>query len=330
MSDKTLISWTDATWSPVTGCTRISDGCLNCYIERTPPFRMTGRRFDLPIIGGTTGVQMHEDRLTVPLHWRKPRRVFVCSLADLFHESVPDEFIARVWATMASAADHSFQVLTKRHSRMRSLLCSEQFREDVCYHWVKLLTKGPSTPRIPPTDHWPLPNVWLGVSAESQRWADTRIPALLMTPAAVRWISAEPLLGPVDLTRVAWTKGGGTHLDVVHGRHGIPHVWTTEAERLDWVVAGGESGPGARPMHPDWARSLRDQCASAGVPFHFKQWGEWAPNGMWGKGNTDPRERFVGRANPDGEREVIRRVGKKTAGRELDGLIHDDYPAGAR
>lgn len=302
MSDRTQISWTDATWSPVTGCTRVSEGCLNCYIERTVPFRVERRRFHLPVIGGTTGVRLHPDRLEQPLRWRKPRRIFVCSMADLFHEDVPDEYIAKVFAVAAATPRHTFQVLTKRHARMRSLLSSESFQRAV---GIQILRDGESGWReegrhaVP--SQWPLPNVWLGVSVESQKWADWRIPSLLDTPAAVRWLSCEPLLGPVDLH--AYTADlidvDDPHFDapdgaVVNGmeRHG--DQWQRR-DRIDWVVAGGESGPGARPMHPDWARSLRDQCVAAGVPFHFKQAGavlakEWGATGKGGDPVEWPEE----------------------------------------
>lgn len=127
MADRTSIEWTDATWPLVTGCTRVSEGCAHCYIERTPPFRMAHRRFDGPDVGATTGVMLHPEKLTVPLHWRKPRKVFVCATGDLFNDLVPDDYIARVFAVMQSCAAHTFQVLTKRHARMRTLLKSEEF-----------------------------------------------------------------------------------------------------------------------------------------------------------------------------------------------------------
>lgn len=306
MSAVTKIEWTDATWSPVTGCTKISEGCTHCYIARTPPFRMAGRRFQHPEgpdrIGATTGVQLHPERLGVPRSWRKPRRIFVCSLADLFHAAVPELHIAKVFAAMHLAPQHTFQVLTKRSGRMRSLLSSHDFRlaVEACARTQAPRATPPGTP-LP----WPLPNVWVGVSAETQRWADIRVPDLLDTPAAVRWVSAEPLLGPLDLDTADWdaTSDGG----------------------IDWVVAGGESGPGARPMHPDWARGLRDQCAEAGVAFLFKQWGEFAPTGR-SKG-VIPGEIHVGELDADGMRQDMRRVGKKAAGRVLDGRTHDDYPA---
>ncbi|UKD55108.1 phage Gp37/Gp68 family protein [Amycolatopsis sp. FU40] len=313
MSDASKIEWTDATWNPVTGCTKVSPGCDHCYAE-TLHERFHGK-------GSFATVTLHPDRLDVPLRWRKPRRVFVNSMSDLFHDDVPDSFIARIFGVMAAAQQHTFQVLTKRHGRMRALLNDERFREQVFL--ANNMDQGDVL-----GDGWPLRNVWLGVSTEDQKWADIRIPALLETPAAVRWISAEPLLGPINLTRIAYTAGGGTHLDVVRGQHGEPGLWATPAKRLDWVVVGGESGPGARPMDPEWARSLRDQCATVRVPFLFKQWGMWAPRGH-GIGRFLPPEQLIGAPLDDmGHRQIMRRVGKARAGRELDGRTWDQYPAG--
>lgn len=339
MADKSGIEWTDATWNPVTGCTRVSEGCDHCYIERTPPFRMAGRRFDGTGPGSATGVLLHPDRLDQPLRWRKPRRVFVNSLADLFHDNVPDEFLNRVWSTMEQARDHTFQVLTKRPARMRAFLLNRQARKEEYArkfedHLIPERRTCPAAVDARRRADNPPANIWIGVSVENQRWADIRIPLLLSTPAAVRWISAEPLLGPIDLTRVAYTAGGGTHLDVVHGRHGQPGVWSVEAQRLDWVVAGGESGPGARPMHPDWARSLRDQCASARIPFHFKQWGEFIHNPslaeQWMNVPIHAVASVPGLDPYEEDASVsMWRVGKKRAGRELDGRTHDDYPIGS-
>lgn len=327
MSDKTKIEWTDATWNPVTGCTRVSPGCTNCYIDWAPPFRIEGRHFTVPCehcggtgfepmtgkfrgshacsickgegearshaIGSTTGVRLHPERLDQPLRWRRPRRVFVNSLSDLFHDDVPDEYIARVWAVMALAENHTFQVLTKRHGRMRALLSSWEFREALRCElgWPDLA-------------EWPLPNVWLGVTVEDQERADLRVPALLATPAAVRFLSCEPLLGPVTL-----------HQDRLGGRRFL--------DGIDWVIAGGESGKDARPMHPDWARSLRDQCQTAGVPFLFKQWGEWVAEDQAPEDITLPGISWshLGDGGPS-----VYKVGKKTAGRELDGRTLNEYP----
>lgn len=319
MGDKTGIEWTDATWNAVTGCTKVSAGCDRCYAEtlaerfRGTPGHYYENGFD---------VQLRPDKLTLPLRWTKPRRVFVNSMSDLFHEQIPDLYIAKVFAVMAHAERHTFQVLTKRHARMRSLLSSEAFRE--------LVFKSVDF-EVPDVmgDAWPLPNVWLGVSTEDQKWADIRIRVLLGTPAAVRFVSAEPLLGPIDLTKA---------IEPNFAQSG----WK-DLSRLDWVIVGGESGRGARPMHPDWARSLRDQCTDAGVPFLFKQWGEWSEvesaafsdifrrasdHLIW----TDGAHVALSDAHrmPINDGAFIRRVGKKAAGRDLDGRTWDEYPEAER
>lgn len=319
MSDGTGIEWTDATWNVVIGCDKVSRGCDHCYAIRTAT-RMTSNpnpKVSEPYAGTvkagewTGRVNLIEDRLTLPLRWRKPRRVFVNAQSDLFHKSVADEFVARVFAVMALAPQHTFQVLTKRPGRMRSLLggwgihnlVMDRFANDDDLYVRRALAAGGG-------QAWPLPNVWIGVSVEDQKSADLRIPILLDTPAAVRWLSCEPLLGPVNLPACRCLGVGS----IAHGRHWPDTVCDQcrgSGSQIDWVVVGGESGPGARPMHPDWARSLRDQCAAANVPLLFKQWGEWAP---------------------DGElpyREIMTRVGKRNAGRELDGALHDAYPGGA-
>lgn len=305
VGDTTYIEWTDATWNPVTGCTRVSPGCVNCYIDWAPPFRVEGRHFTdrdgnrSHAIGATTGVRLHPDRLDWPLRKRswRGKRVFVCSLADLFHDDVPDEYIARVFAVMALTPEVTYQVLTKRPARMRALLASGTFAGMV---WRDV--DDPS---------WPLPNVWMGVTVEDQERADQRIPILLDTPAAVRWLSCEPLLGPVNLGRAVGTYYGGDPREDESG--------------IDWVVVGGESGPGARPMHPDWARSLRDQCRDAGVPFLFKQWGDLVTEEQAPEDITLPAVswRHLGDDQPP-----VWRVGKKRAGRLLDGRTHDGYPGG--
>lgn len=337
MGEKTGIEWTDATWSPVTGCTRVSDGCMNCYIERSTPIRVAGRKFDGEGIGSSLAVQLHPNRLDWPLRKRDGKKIFVCSQADLFHSDVPDEYIAKVFAVMALAPQHTFQVLTKRHGRMRALLSSERF-PGLVYMAINALLEHGNPLRIndiaimAALDGFArgqfkvLPNVWLGVSAEDQKYADLRIPALLDTPAAVRWISAEPLLGPINL-----------YTDPIEA---ASPFWGSQ---LDWVVVGGESGTGARPMHPDWARSLRDQCVAAGVPFLFKQWGEWVPERLGLHGcnapaaflSTDGQVRLLVDGKPAhapfapaGDM-TIRRVGKKRAGRELDGRTWDQYPESA-
>lgn len=281
--NKSGIVWTDQTWSPVTGCTKVSDGCKHCYAERevngrwskNPKSVFFGRKF--------TDVQTHAAKLEEPLRWKKGRKIFVCPRGDLFHEAVPDAFFPEVFAVMAMAKQHTFQVLTKRAQRMQEVLSDHIFYEAVLGE-VKKHAKFLEFSDI----DWPLPNVWIGVTAENQQAADERIPLLLQTPAAVRWVSVEPMLEAVDMRASCWKS------------------WTpNRSTHIDWVVAGGESGPNARPMHPDWVRGLRDQCAEAGVPFLFKQWGEWIPIG-------------------DGT--VMGWVGTKAAGRLLDGVLHDGYP----
>ncbi|QOI66898.1 hypothetical protein SEA_BOSNIA_68 [Gordonia phage Bosnia] len=302
MSDHTTIEWTDATWNPVTGCTKVSAGCDHCYAETfAERFRGTpGHYFE-----NGFDVQLRENKLTEPLRWRKSRRVFVNSMSDLFHDAVADDYIAQVFAVMGMARRHTFQVLTKRHARMRSLISSEDFQTRVGQFRYRLGDNEPTAGDL--SWGWPLPNVWLGVSTEDQRWADIRIPALLDTPAAVRFISAEPLLGPIDLAC----------LRCPCGECDDPNY----DPQLDWVIVGGESGHSARPMHPQWARDVRDQCVRAGVPFLFKQWGEWTPN---------TGHRYRDWANLDNPHEFVMRVGKGRAGRVLDGRTWDQYPGGDR
>jgi protein gp37 len=235
MSASSTIEWTDATWNPVTGCDHVSLGCDNCYAERI------ATRFGRPFLGA---VELHPERLSMPSKWRKPRRVFVNSVSDLFHDDVPTLFIAQVFAAMMQAEKHTFQVLTKRPQRMRKLTAGP----DLLGIMAGMLEVG--------AEHlakwWPVPNVWLGVSVEDERYARIRIPRLLETPAAVRFLSVEPMLAEVDLA---------PYLD-----HGI-----------GWVIVGGESGPNARPIEAEWVRTLRDQCVAASVPFFFKQWGGRTP-----------------------------------------------------
>lgn len=296
MSIKSKIEWTNTTWSPVTGCTKVSEGCKHCYAEREVETRWSknpksiffGRKF--------TDVQTHPEQLDKPLHWKKPQRIFVCPRADLFHESVPDEFLPLVFATMAAAERHVFQILTKRPERMKEVMNDHIFFEAVA---GTVATKYGV--ELDPDD-WPLSNVWLGVSVEDQTTADQRIPLLLQTPAAVRWVSAEPLLGPVDLFAIRGkSKGFGVF--------------------FDWVVCGGESGPHARPMHPGWVRSLRDQCNAAGVPFFFKQWGEWIPMMGCVEGIPVRTDKIT-----LGDGTIMGWAGTKRAGRLLDGVLHDEYP----
>lgn len=288
MSDNTAIQWTDASWNPTVGCTKVSAGCDHCYAERlTNRFRGAGA-FDT--------VVLRPERLQQPLQWKRPRRIFVNSMSDLFHADVPDGFIADVFGVMAHAERHTFQVLTKRHARMRALLSSAAFRDAVL---DRVLRADRSARDRFTASRWPLRNVWLGVSVEDQHWANVRIPALLGTPAAVRFLSAEPLLGPIDLWRAMC---GHTFTAVQTEPEPFP-CCASNVPRIGWVIAGGESGPGARPMDADWARSLRDQCAAYVVPFFMKQAGavlarEWGCKDRAGHDPADWPEPFP-REYPD-------------------------------
>lgn len=317
MSDNTHIEWTDATWNPIRAryrtadgvgellkrgwhCERISPGCVNCYAER-----MNRQRFGTGLPYNRTArdaveIYLDEKGLTQPLHWRKPRRIFVCSMTDLFGEWVPDETIDRVFAVMALSPQHPFQVLTKRPERMREYVAASRQR---IADAVRGFIDAPGRPRVRwlygediaksvegstwdepgwpyGTAHgpmWPLPNVWLGVSVEDQAAADSRVPVLLDTPAAVRFLSCEPLLGPVQLTAIrdreyivnglsgAWERSLPEWEGEVESVPGGPHV--------DWVIVGGESGPNARPFDVAWARSIVAQCRTAGVAVFVKQIG---------------------------------------------------------
>lgn len=268
----TKIEWTDATYNPIVGCAAVSPGCAHCYAAGVARRGMQPAHVGLVNQRGhwTGEVRLLHERLAEPLHWRKPRRVFVCSMSDLFHDDVPDDFIDRVFAVMALAPQHTFQVLTKRPDRMRKWfdpIGGVMRRDFVGVH----AARGSS--RMPPFD-WPLFNVWLGVSCEDQQRADERIPLLLQTPAAVRFVSAEPLLGPVDLRLTAGKTC--TCTGSCRGRAGLGIGWRCaldEGKRIDWVIVGGESGPGARPCNVAWIRSIVEQCRGASVPVFVKQLG---------------------------------------------------------
>ncbi|MDX2527986.1 DUF5131 family protein [Streptomyces europaeiscabiei] len=337
MADTSKIEWTDATWNVVTGCEKVSSGCDNCYAEtfaerwRGIPGHHFENGFD---------VTLRPERLTIPLRWRKPKRVFVNSMSDLFHKDIPDEYIARVWAVMALTPQHTYQILTKRHGRMRALLSSSEFRL-LCEQEQAVLVNDDATPlaryeREQKTSQWwsdiaqPLRNVWVGVSVEDQKSADLRIPALVDTPAAVRFLSCEPLLGPVWISDYIWQAcpccDGEGH-DEACARCADGHCDSGHIRKLDWVIVGGESGRNARPMAPQWATSLRDQCKQSHVPYFFKQWGEYAPTGYLVIGGTSKGALLAGEPVDDlGHRVELARVGKRKAGRELDGRTWDEFP----
>ena len=393
MADHTKIEWADATVNAVNGCSVVSPGCSNCYAMRLAGTRMKNH----PTRAGLTNnskagpvwngeVRLHEPALLQPLRWRRPRKIFWNAHGDLFHPSVPDEWIDRVFAVCGLSPQHTHMILTKRSERMRQYLNDKvtPHRIDLIqvdlYHDHKMIRRdvfGDEGKKLA-SSVWPLPNVWLGVSVEDQARADERIPDLLATPATKRFISAEPLLGPVDLTHICLLPKlpgsirGGIHLNSLAGKYfesGQPYInWDTDTPypdnpeplSIDWVIVGGESGPNARPMYPDWARGLRDECAEFGVPFMFKQWGEWAPicempeemiDGVYhpapDRHPDAPRrckvnqcvlhgngQRFDGRAmfeRPAFEQGsgamTMFAIGKARAGRLLDGVEHNGVPA---
>lgn len=332
---RTKIEWADTVWNPVTGCSKVSEGCQNCYAERMAK-RLAGRcgyLADEPF-----RVTVHPERLEEPLRWRKPRRVFVCSMGDLFHRNVEPLFISRVFDTMAACRDSTFMLLTKRPHDAKVVI------DDEIPFWAGESFPGDSAlSQALEFNDWPLPNVWLGVSVEDQRAADLRIPVLLKTPAAVRFVSYEPALGPVDWSQWVFSAEIIHRYDEIMARFKEkqpPPGSIGRPVRLDWVIAGGETGPGARPAHTDWFRSVRDQCWAAGVPFFFKHFGEWvsydsgthqAIGENWrDKKTLHDNIAFVHPSGMTGvlwkDSDTLARVGRKTAGRLLDGRTWDEFP----
>lgn len=332
MSDKTGIEWADATWNPVTGCTKVSEGCRHCYAKTfTERFKgVDGHYFESGF-----DVTLRPDKLAQPLRWTRARKIFVNSMSDLFHQDVPDEYIDEVFEVMAMAQNHTFMILTKRQARMLEWFKTVRSRrpiqgQGVCTGGSPFCMAAYCKTHDADVGYcgspWPLPNVWLGVSVENQQSADERIPLLLETPAAVRFLSCEPLLGSVDLNHITLQlsdapERGKPAISISalrgwYGGDGAP-------AKIDWVIVGGESGNKARPMHPWWVQEVRDQCQAAGVPFFFKQWGEWKEThalrcnepGIKGK----PWHTF----DPDTS---VCRIGKQAAGRELDGKTWDEFP----
>lgn len=303
MSDKANILWTNATWNFVTGCSKRTAGCKNCYAQRdwgrlarNEKTVYFGRKF--------TDVMYHPERLDQPLRWRKPRRIFTNSMSDLFHEHLNWSVIDDAFAMMAlceatMSIPHVFQVLTKREERMHEYMNSPETKtrvfkrmHELAEKYIpKLAKKGISEPA------WPLSSVWLGVTVENQEAAEARLPYLLSSPAAVRWISSEPLLDYLDLTAV---KNKNGTFNALTGGLGLP--------KLDWVIVGGESGPNARVMSYKMAKQVKDHCVLYGTPFVFKQWGTFAPD----RQNTNAQMVLV----PFGYDAVP----------ELDGQLWEAYP----
>jgi protein gp37 len=348
VGSKTGIEWTDATWNPIRGCSRVSEGCRNCYAETVANrFCAPGSAYEgvvqIDAAGKGLGlwngrIKFVEKRLLDPMHWKTPRKIFVNSMSDLFHENVTVEMLDRIFAVMALCRQHTFQILTKRPERMCDYLADPEVwgRIVAGMEAITRQLRWADKPVRPELAHalvtgMPLPNVWLGVSVENQRAADERIPFLLNTPAMVRFLSVEPLLGAIDLTNVMdRRKRKALKINTVEAKEAnAAHKYLVQTlganypySRLDWVIVGGESGPGARPMHPDWASNLRDQCVDAGVPFFFKQWGEWLPAMSDGPLVDGCQELNCSDAPV--------RVGKKKAGSLLDGVLWRQFPGQTR
>lgn len=262
------IEWTDKTWNPIIGCSKTSPACDHCYAERMAfrhshnpkaPIEYKNVVTDSGTWNGQTAFV--KSVLEKPLHWRKPCRVFVGSMTDLFHPSTPFEWIDKIINIMAQTPHLTYQILTKRPERMYDYITHNMW-----------LTNDP------------MEHVWFGVTVENQDQAEARIPFLLDTPAAVRFVSIEPMLGPVDLKHVTLDLGPRYELDwldALRGMRGTGSILHTATEKLDWVICGGETGPGARPMWEPWARDLMEQCKTAGVPFFFKKWGSYKGPDDW-------------------------------------------------
>lgn len=324
------IEWTNETWNPLIGCTKTSAGCKNCYAIKTAWIRMhnplMADRY-AGTVGKTAGRQLNwtgrvnivREAMEKPLKIKKPTMFFVTSMSDLFHPSVNFQFIVELFHIMKRCPQHSFQILTKQSGRMREFM----------NEWAPNPYGHP---------YEPLPNVWLGVSVEHQE-TDCRILDLLSIRAAVRFLSCEPLLGPLDLQypKTIWPTGPQMCCSGKDcGCMGMPSE-PPLIHGINWVIAGGESGPGARPMHRDWVRSLRDQCQSARIPFFFKQWGEWVAEGQKSNFIAGSKVREVKNLLPDGTEYItgvidpgdiscMLRVGKHLAGRQLDGRTWDEMP----
>lgn len=360
MADNTPIEWADATVNAINGCTVLSPGCTNCYAMKLAGTRLKhhesrkGLTIDTkagPVWNGT--VRLHAPALLQPLSWKRPRVIFWNAHGDPFHPDVPDDWLWEMFEVIQRTRHHKHLVLTKRSARMRE--------------FVEKLTRLPSDINSfyglgsEAKLYQPIRNLWLGVSVEDQARADERIPDLLATMAEGRFLSCEPLLGPIDLSRInsaadeecydgeasrgrlnaltgayyvecpeddgSWVHCCGP--DVIQRGFDPTARWEDNGP-IHGVIVGGESGPGARPMHPEWVRQIRDDCALAGVDFHFKQWGAWVPLSNPGGGHWPTDTGGCIRLTADGRRaddgHPMQKVGKKHAGRTLDGVTHDALP----
>ncbi|MGP8269092.1 MAG: DUF5131 family protein [Terracidiphilus sp.] len=344
---KTSIEWAEFSWNPIRArrrnaghtlpagksghyCQKISPGCKNCYAESMNLWRGNGIGYTVPELAEVE-LYLDEDALMEPMRWRKPKQVFVCSMTDLFADFVPENWISAIYAVEAMCARHTFMHLTKRSARRLEFLTKfhttedwaaylsgaggedgSYFSEDAECHIANSIN-GVLAPGY--NVGWPMRNVREGTSICTQKEADDLIPIFLQTPAALRFVSCEPLLGPIDLTRV--DDNGDGYFSTLDGMMCCEGRGWKQGPKLDWVIVGGESGPRARPMHPEWARGLRDQCADADVPFFFKQWGEYLPV------TDDSQGPYV--VEIDSRRYL--KCGKASAGSLLDDTEHKAFPA---
>lgn len=335
MGENTKIEWAHHTFNPWEGCTKVGPGCDHCYAENRNARFAGGQSINWG--QGAPRRRTSASNWNNPIRWNAEAerlgvryRVFCASLADVFDNEVPDAWRTDLFRLIIETPHLDWLLLTKRIGNAGKML------QSIAASFNAMLDSNDR--------YKPLPNVWLGATVVNQQEADRDIPRLLSTPAAGRWLSMEPLLGHVRLDLVNH-QPGGQHMNALAGiTEGFLTTYT-DGPKIDWVVVGGESGPGARPMHPDWARSLRDQCVEAGVPFLFKQWGDWAPliggpqyidddpeisRYEWAEW-MDERWNFLGRltwSDYTDEPNTVSRVGKKKAGRLLDGLTWDQYPQG--
>jgi protein gp37 len=327
----TTIEWTQRpgtigeTWNPTTGCNKVDRGCKHCYAETMHKrLRAMGQaKYAAPFLDGAVG---HEDTLMIPMGWTKPRTVFVNSMSDLFHEKLPFEFVTQVFQTIQLTPQHTYLILTKRPERAYDF-----------YYWMMSQEPGFNFPG----------NCWIGTSANDQKSAEVRVPILLGIPYINRFLSYEPATGPLDLTKLITSdsaveeEGRERVLHMVDALNGLEadmayhrtdQLWRGNIERdkprLHWVIMGGESGPKGVPMHPAWARVVRDQCRKYGVPFFFKQFGTWAPV-TYLDGSGHPTLRFSHEKNiftftEPGQNMI--KVGKHNSGHELDGQVLQQFP----
>jgi protein gp37 len=317
MGATTGIEWTDSTWNPVAGCRRVSPGCQNCYAERFAwRFSGEGLPFEGLVRESDIGPRWTGKAILRPkaLAWPlrvAPRHCFVASLSDVFQDNLPEECSLAVWGIMAALPRWTFQALTKRPARARDIL-GRSTRNDALAAAARLLEGPRERAMLMRADHqvavklWPPANVWLGTSVEDQARAEQRLPDLIAAPAALRFVSAEPLLGPVSLSR--WLAPAHE----TPARHGAPHG-------VRWVIVGGESGPDARPMHPAHARHLRDECKATDTAFFFKQWGAWSPTEREVPGSKLIECRYHGAAR-------IMPHNPELVGRLIDGQVWSGRP----